>query len=38
MDSQRIQAGLAGPIASVRTPFTEDGAIDYASLRRIVGT
>ncbi len=36
MDSQRIQAGLAGPIASVRTPFTEDGAIDYASLRRIV--
>ena len=36
MDSQRIQAGLAGPIASIRTPFTEDGAIDYASLRQIV--
>ncbi len=36
MDSQRIQAGLAGPIASIRTPFAEDGAIDYASLRRIV--
>jgi len=36
MDSQHIQAGLAGPIASIRTPFTADGAIDYASLRQMV--
>jgi len=36
MDNQQIQAGLSGPIASIRTPFTEDGGIDYASLRCIV--
>ncbi len=36
MDRQRIQTGLAGPIASIRTPFTRDGAIDYDALRRMV--
>jgi len=36
MDTERIQHALSGPIASIRTPFTRDGAIDYASLRQIV--
>jgi len=34
--NQQIQAGLAGPSASIRIPFAEDGVIDYASPRRIV--
>jgi 4-hydroxy-tetrahydrodipicolinate synthase len=33
---ERIQQGLSGPIASIRTPFRRDGEIDYESLRRIV--
>jgi 4-hydroxy-tetrahydrodipicolinate synthase len=36
MDTARIQQALSGPIASIRTPFSRDGSIDYESLRRIV--
>jgi 4-hydroxy-tetrahydrodipicolinate synthase len=31
-----IRAGLRGPIGSLRTPFTRDGAIDFTALRRMV--
>ena len=34
MNAEEIQAALKGPIASVRTPFTRAGEIDYAALRR----
>ncbi len=36
MERERVQAALAGPIASIRTPFAADGSVDYASLGRIV--
>ncbi|MCB0115523.1 MAG: dihydrodipicolinate synthase family protein [Caldilineaceae bacterium] len=31
-----LRAALSGPIASVHTPFLQDGEIDYPSLRRMV--
>jgi len=36
MDNAQIQQGLSGPIASIRTPFKQDGGIDYDGLRRMV--
>jgi 4-hydroxy-tetrahydrodipicolinate synthase len=36
LDIERIQHGLSGPIASIRTPFLRDGEIDYDSLRAMV--
>ncbi|MBN2308363.1 MAG: dihydrodipicolinate synthase family protein [Candidatus Hydrogenedentes bacterium] len=33
---EEIRAALTGPVASVRTPFTRDGAIDFAGLRRVI--
>src|SRR6185312_14300727 len=31
-----IRHALSGPIASISTPFTRDGAIDYRGLRTII--
>jgi 4-hydroxy-tetrahydrodipicolinate synthase len=36
VDQDKIKQALSGPIASVRTPFNEDGSIDYVSLRRMI--
>jgi len=36
MTHDEIQAALSGPIASIRTPFNEDGSIDHDGLRRMV--
>lgn len=36
MTRDEIQAALCGPIASVRTPFSRDGSIDWQSLKKIV--
>lgn len=36
MTRDALRQGLAGPIASIRTPFNQDGSIDYAGLRRMV--
>lgn len=33
---KEIQAALAAPIPSIRTPFDREGEIDYASLRRMI--
>jgi 4-hydroxy-tetrahydrodipicolinate synthase len=35
-DGNEIRSALAGPVASVRTPFTADGGIDEAGLRAYV--
>ena len=32
----RVRAALTGPIASIRTPFSRDGSIDYDGLRRMI--
>lgn len=31
-----IRAALTGPVASISTPFTRDGAIDFSALRSII--
>jgi dihydrodipicolinate synthase/N-acetylneuraminate lyase len=36
MNREAIRERLRGPIPSVRTPFTREGAIDFPGLRRIV--
>ncbi len=35
-DPSAIRAALTGPIASISTPFSRDGAIDFAALRAMV--
>ena len=36
MDTDRFRHHLAGPVASINTPFLEHDGIDYAGLRRFV--
>lgn len=36
MDRQQVRESLTGPVASVRTPFNQDGGIDFAGLRNYV--
>ena len=36
VDHHRVREALTGPIASLRTPFTPDGEIDFDCLRRMV--
>jgi 4-hydroxy-tetrahydrodipicolinate synthase len=36
MNLQRVRQALTGPIASIRTPFRRDGAIDYPGVRRMI--
>jgi len=36
MSREEIRDALTGPIASIRTPFRRDGAIDFASLRNFL--
>lgn len=36
MDVKKIQQGFIGSIASIHTPFNQDGSIDYDGLRRMV--
>lgn len=36
MTHDEIRRAFSGPIASVRTPFTRRGDIDFPGLRRIV--
>ncbi len=35
-DIEAVRAALAGPVVSVSTPFTRDGAIDYTALRTML--
>ena len=36
IDRDAVREALTGPIATVRTPFNEDGSIDYAGVREII--
>jgi len=36
LDREEIRHHLTGPIASVHTPFTKDGSIDFKSLARLI--
>ncbi|MDW7656962.1 MAG: dihydrodipicolinate synthase family protein [Bacillota bacterium] len=36
MTHEEVKAALSGPVASVSTPFMQDGSIDWRSLRRMV--
>ena len=36
IDRDRVREALTGPIASVHTPFNEDGSIDFDGLRRSI--
>lgn len=36
IDSARVRAALTGPIASLRVPFTRDGAIDFRGMRKSI--
>ena len=36
MTREEIRAALTGPFGSVRTPFLEDGSIDYDGLRSVI--
>ncbi len=36
MDLEAIRYNLTGPLATIRTPFKEDGDIDYPGLRRFI--
>lgn len=38
MSREEVRDALTGPIASLKTPFTRDGAIDYHGLRRVIDT
>jgi len=31
---QQVRDGVSGPLASIRTPFNQDGSIDYAGVKR----
>ena len=33
---EEVREALTGPIASLKTPFTRDGEIDYPGLRRLI--
>jgi len=35
-DRDEIRAALTGPVASIRTPFTKDGEVDYDGLGRMI--
>jgi len=32
----RLRAALTGPVASIRTPFTRDGAVDFDGVRSVI--
>jgi len=36
IDRDAVREALTGPIASVRTPFNEDGSVDFAGVRKII--
>lgn len=36
ISQEEVKAALTGPVASVSTPFLQDGSIDWRSLRRMV--
>lgn len=36
MDRDEVRAHLTGPISSIRTPFLEDGGVDYDGLRKLI--
>ncbi|MDA0334511.1 MAG: dihydrodipicolinate synthase family protein [bacterium] len=36
IDRARVRQALTGPIATIRTPFQRDGAVDLAGLRRMI--
>ena len=36
MDRDEVRAHLTGPISSIRTPFNEDGSVDYDGLRSVI--
>ena len=36
IDRDEVRAGLTGPISSLTTPFTRDGAVDHDGLRALI--
>ena len=36
MDRDEVRAHLMGPISSIRTPFKQDGNVDYDGLRNVI--
>ena len=36
VDHDEVRAGLTGPISSLTTPFTRDGAVDHDALRNLI--
>ena len=36
MDRDEVRAHLTGPISSIRTPFKQDGNVDYDGLRNVI--